>query len=306
MARSVPQPAYTPYPLGPENCGHPAPLPGKGGFVRLSDDANQSLALGKTLQFFGNQTCDTSVFWGPIAEPQAGVDTGAMQANGAQWYTVSIQGIEVIRSGAGEFEPLQQQEVGQQGQRWSMLKAFCTWNDGSYKQRGIIFDVAGGVSFPVYGRNVNVGIVVPENTILTTASMFTSTTTSPPKLAADPFVFDTVVSASVKPSEYGTFGTFCPLSLTYCVDSEGAAIVVPANPSGARTLEIYQAGGIGAPVASYEWLARSTTLDAEARGTMMADASGAVRPPVRIPGSVNAIAVPAGGGIFNFVYEICP
>ena len=147
------------FPLGPQSAYAPEKQPPPGGYVTVTNDPSLKLKIGRTTQVF----CQ-------YLPREAGADTvtaftgstGIMQydvgVNGVCWLLASIQGVSRV---GGSGAPLDQNQILDEGIRYSPLRARIHWNDGSAGQRSVDVDIAGGISIQVYARTVSVDLLYP-------------------------------------------------------------------------------------------------------------------------------------------------
>lgn len=213
---------------------------------------------------------------------------------GVRPWVVSIQAIDLFRAGAGPYTPANERDIYQNGSRYSVLQAEVIWNDGTYEDRRLQVDIAGGITMHLYAQNVTVVALVPEGA--TTVNSRSTDIELAPGIGA----FDSVVSCRITPSNREAMEGTVGYNFTRQVLNAGPVELVPI-PAGAREVSIYQ--GTGAPVTTYEF---GGSAAAGPKGIITADANGSVQNQP-IP-NVPYLRIPAGAGarFFSFVFKVFP
>lgn len=169
---------------------------------------------------------------------------------GVRPWVISVQAIDLFRFAPGPgpapapFRPVGDQDVFDRGSRYSVLQAEIEWNDGTYPNRKLRVDIAGGITLHAYAQNVTVRALIPEDAIAVDSNT---------DIELPPFsnsAFDSVVSTRIAPSNKEAMEGTVGYNFTRQIANDGSLEVVPI-PAGAREVSIYQAGG--PPTTSYEF-----------------------------------------------------
>lgn len=263
--------------LAPEMC------PPVGGYTKLTDSEMGSIEIGKTVQLYSSQPI-TDPF-NPTAANYFNPNSKAVEmcstmltVKGERLWLVMANAIELIRVDSRESSRAPQDLILSTGTpRYSSLQAMCTWMDGSANSHLVKFDISGGTTFKVFGRNVQMYILCPDNTQVINSPQ-------DPDIRLSGITLNNVVSAKIAPL------TVTPANLDilkYTVN-----LGVPANtqqfveiPPGARKVRILNASTGIATTLMYFWLSNNITL-----GHSM----GIIDFPAATPNETNLIEIPAG------------
>lgn len=153
--------------LSPEMC------PPVGGYVKLSDSEMGSIEIGHTVQLYSSQPITDPLnpaaanYFNPNSKAVEMCST-MMTVKGERLWLVMANAIELIRvadPGGGPISRVPQDLIlTPTTPRYSVLQAMCTWMDGSANSHLVKFDIGGGTTFKVFGRNVQMYILCPANT----------------------------------------------------------------------------------------------------------------------------------------------
>lgn len=287
---------------------------GLGGFtVNPSVPGNQK--LGQTYSFFGSAEPDPED--GPIRRfgTEVIIQTRQIETIGARWWIISLAGFEVIRDAVaatplglgltadiaepGALTPAQQPDQFRQNlpadqgniiraSRWvSQIRGFAQWQDATYRQRQIQFDLAGGRTLYCYAQNVQAGVLLPNN-----IRYYDQVPQNLQPLGGT--VVDATVSCRIHPVAIGTYlnaSLFC----TERVIGTGAAVNVRI-PSAATRVQVFVGTGAAAP-AAIEFTSAGTSIG-------NADVVGSQTGRVFIPGQADALTIPGASGPYTVVFDL--
>jgi len=240
--------------LAPELC------PPTGGYNKLSDTEMGSIELGRTVQLFASQPTTNAL--NPTAASYFNANTKMVEmcsstlvSKGERLWLVTANAVEVIRISPVEGLPIsrlpQDTILAPTSPRYSVLQAMCTWMDGSANSHLVKFDIAGGSTFKVFGRNVQMYILCPDNT-----QVITSPQT--PDIPLTGITLNDVVSAKIAPL------TVSPANLDILKFTWLQGVAVNTQqfveiPPGARKVRIINASTGVATTRMYFWLSNDLT-----------------------------------------------
>lgn len=216
----------------PNHCAPPS------GYVIISDNEMAKMSLGQTKQLF---------YARPITDPNQPVPilfplyntkiielvSQEIPMTAETMWIVTVNAIELYT--VAQEVPIPryslQTILSANFPRYSTLQAMIKWTDGSANSHIVKFDVAGGSTFQVYGRSVQLSILAPQNTQIIE---------SPDQVGVDlqGQVFNTVVSARIAPLLQGK-GNLDIQKFTVLVGVERSSTEFVEIPPGARRVEIY-------------------------------------------------------------------
>ncbi len=232
-----------------------------GGYMINSDTEMGSLEIGRTLQLYASQPITADPFNPAATEfinpntKQIEMCSSTLTTKGERLWLVCVNAIEVIQidpAGADGIPRLSASEIlNANYPRYSTLQAQVNWMDGSANSHIIKYDISGGTKFKVFGRNVQVFILAPDNTQIITSSQTTS-------INLTGITLNEMVSASIKPLTIGV-DNLDILKYTWneCVVAGEDSFV--EIPPGARKVRIYNASLGNTPREVYFWLSNDPT-----------------------------------------------
>lgn len=291
--------------LAPEMC------PPVGGYVKLNDSEMGSIEIGKTLQLYSSQ---------PITNPENPTAANYFNANskalemcstmltvkGERLWLVMANATELIRISPAEGGSLPRASADQilapTTPRYSTLQAMCTWMDGSANSHLIRFDIGGGTSFKVFGRNVQMYILCPTNTQVINSPQAES-------IDLSGITLNNIVSAKIAPL------TVAPANLDILKYTINLGVTANTQqfveiPPGARKVRIINASTGIATALMYFWISNNLT-----QGHSM----GIIDFPTATPNETLLVEIPVGAThimtgpvnamndrCFSFVFTIDP
>jgi len=288
---------------------------GLGGFTVIpSVPGNQK--LGQTYSFFGSPDPDPSE--GPIRrfDNEVIMQSRTIQTIGCRWWIISLAGFEVIREDAtaatplgegltadiaepGALTPAQQPDQFRQNlpaaqggiiraSRWvSNIRGWAQWQDATYRQRQVQFDLAGGRTLYCYAQNVQAGVLLPNN-----ISYYDQV---PPNLQPlQDRAVDATVSCRIHPVASGSHNN-AALFCTERVTGVGAAVNVRI-PSAATRVQVLVGTGAAIP----------PTVEFTSAGTVIGaiDVVGTQTGRVFVPGQADAVTIPGATGPYTVVFDL--
>lgn len=240
--------------LSPDLC------PPVNGYNKRSDSEMGSLEIGRTLQLFSSQPFTNSL--NPAAIDYFNANTkmvemcsATLTSKGESLWLVSANAIEAIRISpveGGAISRLPSDTIlSPSTPRYSALQAMCTWMDGSAHSHLIKFDIAGGSTFKVFGRNVQMYILCPENTQIINSPQT-------PDIPLTGITLNDIVSAKIAPL------TVSPANLDILKFTWNQGVTVNTQqfveiPPGARKVRIINASTGVATTTMYFWLTNDLT-----------------------------------------------
>jgi len=240
--------------LSPDLC------PPVNGYNKRSDSEMGSLEIGRTLQLFSSQPVTNSL--NPAAIDYFNANTkmvemcsATLTSKGESLWLVSANAIEAIRISpveGGAISRLPSDTIlSPSTPRYSALQAMCTWMDGSANSHLIKFDIAGGSTFKVFGRNVQMYILCPENTQIINSPQT-------PDIPLTGITLNNIVSAKIAPL------TVSPANLDILkyTWNQGVARFASAFieiPPGARKVRIFNATTAIQTTLMYFWITNDVT-----------------------------------------------
>lgn len=292
----IPRAPYLP----PELC------PPIGGYDKLVDSEMGSIEIGKTLQLFASRPVtnpfnpDPNLFFNNNTK-QIEMCSAGLSSKGERLWLVCVNAIEVIVISADRVIPRlsSEQILSANWPRYSTLQAQVKWADSSANSSIKKFDIAGGTKFKVFGRNVQLSILAPDNTqIIETAAEGTR---------LDGITINAMVSAKIAPLTIGV-DNLDILKYTWnqgLIDEDGEFVQIPP---GARKIRILNASLGTTPVRMYFWLTDSLT-NGHSMGII--DFTGNQTALLEIPVGATYIYTgppPLGvtGGCYSFIFTIDP
>ena len=235
--------------------------PPEGGYTKSSDNEMGSIEIGRTVQLFASQPITDPLNPAPALYFNANVNAIEMcstqlASKSERLWLVVANAVEVIRiadPGGGPIGRLPKDSIlASTSPRYSVLQAMCTWMDGSANSHLVKFDIGGGTTFKVFGRNVQMYILCPVNT-----QVINSPQTEDVPLNG--ITLNDVVSASIKPL------TVTPANLDILKFTLHQG--VPAGtqqfveiPPGARKVRVINASTGVTTTSMYFWLTNDITL----------------------------------------------
>ena len=227
-----------------------------GAYSLSSDNEMGKYEIGLTKQIFYSQPLATIPLQPTAAEffnpndYQIELVSSEFGLNGERPWIVSINALEVMRPSAEEVTNLSKDFILKNGKRYSILQALIKVADSSAGSKWIKVDVAGGTTIPVIGRNVQVYILSPSNTVEITRDNASRTT---PVLSG--MVCDTIISAKIAPL-LNSNGNFDILKYTWNQGIAAATTEFVEIPPSARRVNIINANtAIATPIdPMYFWM----------------------------------------------------
>lgn len=283
----------------------PALNPPLGGYSKLSTDEMGSLEIGRTVQLFAAQpitvptTPSAALFFRPNTSQIEMCSTTATTKSELLWL-VAINAIEIIRVDVDQIPRLSSSEIlNTNFPRYSTLQAQISWMDGSANSHIVKCDIAGGTKFKVFGRNVQVSILAPDN-----VQVITSPQSSSVDLSG--ITLNEIVSASIKPLISGA-DVLDVLKFTWNQGVAANATEFIEIPPGARKVKIYNATVGTVTTTMYFWLSNDIAsghvigiIDFVSNSTSL----------IEIPGGATHISTgpvnAATDRCFSFVFTIDP
>ena len=241
--------------LSPEMC------PPTGGYNKLSDSEMGSIEIGKTIQLFASQPIATplnpeaALYFNPNTK-LVEMCSAMLTSKGERLWVVMANASELIQiadPAGGAIDRVSSDLIlAPTTPRYSVLQAQCTWMDGSSNSHLIKFDIGGGVTFKIFGRNVQMYILCPENTQI----IYSPQT---PQIPLTGITLNDIVSAKIAPL------TVAPANLDILKFTQNQGVAVNATefveiPPGARKVRIINASTAIATVRMYFWISDSLTL----------------------------------------------
>lgn len=233
--------------LSPELC------PPIGGYNLLKDNEMGSIEIGRTLQLYASRPIANALNPEPALFFNANTKeiemcSSQLTSKGERLWLVCVNAIEVIQiAGSGPIPRLSADAILNADEpRYSTLQAMVKWADSSANSHKVKLDIAGGTKFKVFGRNVQVYILAPENTQIINTS-------NAPQTDLEGITLNEMVSAKIAPLTIGvdnldilkyTWNQGVPRSTTQFVEI----------PSGARKVRILNASVGVTTTAMYFWL----------------------------------------------------
>lgn len=240
--------------LSPDLC------PPMNGYNKRSDTEMGSIEIGKTLQLFSSQPVTDPL--NPAAALYFNANTkmvemcsATLTSKGESLWLVSANAIEAIRISpveGGAIDRLPSSTIlSASTPRYSTLQAMCTWMDGSANSHLIKFDIAGGSTFKVFGRNVQMYILCPENTQIIESPQT-------PEIPLTGITLNDIVSAKIAPL------TVSPANLDILKYTWNQGVLVNTQqfveiPPGARKVRIINASTGVTTTTMYFWLTNDIT-----------------------------------------------
>lgn len=235
--------------LSPELC------PAVGSYNKVSDTEMGSLEIGRTLQLFSSQPITNSLnptaasYFNPNSK-MVEMCSATLTSKGERLWIVSVNAIEAIRIQPVESGPISRLPadtiLASNTPRYSALQAMCTWMDGSANSHSIKFDIGGGTTFKIFGRNVQMYILCPDNT-----QVITSPQT--PDVPLTGITLNDIVSAKIAPL------TVAPANLDILKYTWNQGVTANTTsfveiPPGARKVRIINASTGITTTSMYFWL----------------------------------------------------
>lgn len=240
--------------LPPELC------PPIGGYNKLMDNEMGSIEIGRTLQLFASRPItdplnpDPEDFFNPNTKAIE-MCSSLMTSKGERLWLVVVNAIEAIRfpaPGNMDTSRMTANEIlNRNGPRYSTLQAMVKWADGSANSHIKKLDIAGGTKFKVFGRNVQVFILAPDNTQIIETS-------NTPDIPLPGIGLNEMVSAKIAPLTIGVDN----LDILKYTWNQGVAATETAFieiPPGARKVRILNASTGVTTNEMYFWLTDSAT-----------------------------------------------
>lgn len=279
--------------------------PVEGGYYKLSDNEMGSIEIGRTLQLFASRpitspfTPEPELFFNNNTK-QIEMCSSGISSKGERLWLVVVNAIEVIVISNRDISRLRSEEIlSANWPRYSTLQAMVKWADSSANSSIKKFDIAGGTKFKVFGRNVQLFILAPDNTQIIE-------TLNAPRIDLTGITINAIVSAKIAPLTIGV-DNLDILKYTWnqgVVAAEGEFVQIPP---GARKIRIINASFGIAPTQMYFWLSNSL-LEGHSMGLI--DFIGNQTSLLEIPVGATYIytGAPAGavGGCYSFIFTVDP
>lgn len=288
--------------LSPDLC------PPVGGYNKLTDNEMGSIEIGRTLQLYASRpitsalTPDPDLFFNANTK-EIEMCSSQLTSKGERLWLVVVNAIEVIRiadPGSGAIPRLSADTIlNSNFPRYSTLQAMVKWADSSANSHIVKLDISGGTKFKVFGRNVQVYILAPENAQIIESS-------NAPQVDLTGITLNEMVSAKIAPLTIGV-DNLDILKYTWNQGVPATETAFVEIPPGARKVRILNATVGVATSEMYFWL-----TDDPVNGHIMGiiDFTGDQTSLLEIPvgathistGTPNAIA----GRCFSFIFTIDP
>jgi hypothetical protein len=291
--------------LSPEMC------PPIGGYNLLRDSEMGSIEIGKTLQLFSSQPVTSplnptaALYFNPNTK-LVEMCSSMLTTKGERLWLVMANAVELIRISpveGGSISRVSKDTIlSPTTPRYSALQAMCTWMDGSAISHLIKFDIGGGTTFKVFGRNVQMYILCPEDTQIINSPQT-------PDIPLSGITLNDVVSAKIAPL------TVAPANLDILKFTWNQGVTANTQqfveiPPGARKVRIINASTGITTSLMYFWLTNDIT-----QGHSM----GIIDFVTSTPNETNLVEIPVGAThimtgpvnamadrCFSFVFTIDP
>lgn len=221
--------------LSPEMCLPP------GGYNKLSDNEMGSLEIGRTVQLYASQPISSSPFTPSAAtffnpnSKRIEMGSTTLTSKGERWWLVMVNAVELIRTSAeiNLSRVSSDRILTPTTPRYSVLQGMVSWMDGSASSHLVKFDIGGGVTFKVFGRNVQIFVLAPENTQIINSA-------ADPDVTLTGITLNNIVSAKIAPVTISP-NNLDILKFTWNKGVTARAVDFIEIPPGARKVRILNA-----------------------------------------------------------------
>lgn len=231
----------------------PNHCPPRSGYVIISDSEMAKMSLGQTKQLFYARPICTALQPEPALfslgnTKEIELVSQNIQLSAENMWIVTVNAIEIYTLASEVAIPRASQQtiLSRNFPRYSTLQAIIKWMDGSANSHIVKIDICGGSTFQVYGRNVQLFILAPDNT-----QIIESPDQSGTNLVGQ--VFNSIISARIAPLLQGK-GNLDIQKFTILQGVEAGDTEFIEIPPGSRRVEIYNATVGQITTTMYFWM----------------------------------------------------